>query len=281
MYTRKNRKIEKISIKTRKQINKNDTNTYSVIITASSIKSHPSIEFIKCTIESLKHINMKYNIPIILAHDHSDNLNYKEYLKRLRKYISDKPNIKIVIKKQHGGLSENIRNALKSIKTKYILVIQHDFPFIRDFEIEKIIEDMETNPELKHVRFNKRANIRYGSNEINNLFGKELISHNYTYTRTPSWSDNNHLCQTDYYRNIILKGCKGNCMEGRLMFKQKTKKDHKKYGAYLFGKKNEPAYIFHTDGKLMKRACCPNSDKDCYSTNKKGLLVDKYGQITK
>lgn len=30
---------------------------YSVIITASFIKSHPSIEFIRCVIESLKHIH--------------------------------------------------------------------------------------------------------------------------------------------------------------------------------------------------------------------------------
>lgn len=275
MKTRKNSQIR------RKNTRKYNKSSYSVIITASSVISHPSIEFIKCTIESLKHIHITNNTPIILAHDDSDDLRYKEYLKRLREYISDKQNIKIIIRKPHGGLSENIRNALKYINTKYILIVQHDFPFIRDIEIENIIEDMESNPELKYVRFNKRANIKFSSNAINNLFGKELKSHNYTYTRTPSWSDNNHLCKTNYYRNLILKGCKRNCMESRLMFKQKTEKDHRKYGAYLLGKKNEPAYIYHTDGHSMKHVCCPNSRKDCYSTNKNGLLLDKDGQITK
>jgi glycosyltransferase involved in cell wall biosynthesis len=281
MNTRKNLiKNHKTSIKTRKQIHTNDKPSYSIIITSSSVISHPSIELIKCTIESLKHAHMNENTPIILAHDGSDDLNYKEYLKRLRKYISDKPNIKIVIKKINGGLSENIRNALKYINTKYILIVQHDFPFIRDFEIEKIIEDMETNLELKYVRFNKRANIKFRSNALNNLFGKEVRSHNYTYTRTPSWSDNNHLCRTDYYRNIVMKGCKRNCMEGRLTLKQKTMKDHKKYGTYLFGKRKESAYIYHTNGRSMKRVCCPDLRKDCYSTSKKGLLLDKDGNIT-
>jgi len=62
---------------------------------------------------------------------------------------------------------------------------------------------MKTNPELKHVRFNKRANLKQASDALNDLFGKQLVSTNYTYTRTPSWSDQNHICLSKYYRDII------------------------------------------------------------------------------
>jgi hypothetical protein len=276
MKTRKNNIKSRMKVVTRKKRITGTKPEYSVIIAASRIKSNPSIEFIKCTIESLKHIHMNPDTPIILAHDYSDDIIYKNYLNNLKEYISDKKNIKIVLRKTHGGLSENIRNVLKYIHTDYMLVIQHDFPFIRDFEIEKIIEDMNHNPELKHVRFNKRANIKFGAESLNNLFGKQVKSTNYTYTMTPGWSDNNHLCRTDYYRNIIMKECKrASCMEGRLMFKQKTMKLHNKYGTYLFGKIKEHAYIYHADGALKDRICCPNSRNGCYTANKNGRLLNK------
>ena len=228
-------------------------NSYSIIITASYIPSHPSIEFIKCTIESLENIHMKNYTQIILAHDYSTNSNFHTYLINLKEYIADKSHIQIVICDKHGHLTGNIRNAFELVQTEYVLIIQHDLPFIREFEIEKVIEDMTNNPELKHIRFNKRANIKVGSDAINDLFGKQLISLNYIYTRTPSWSDNNHLCRTDYYRDIVLKECKnGKPMESYLITKSNTEVIHNKYGTYLLGQMNEPAYIKHIDGRCRK-----------------------------
>ena len=223
---------------------------YSIIITASFIKSHPSIEFIRCVIDSLKHIHMDKDTLIILAHDYSEDSRFTEYLKNLNNYISDYKNIKIVSRNSHGHLTGNIRNAFNEITTEYVFLIQHDLPFIRDFEIEKVIEDMKNNPELKHIRFNKRANIKTGSDAFNDLFGKQIVSKNYTYTRTPSWSDNNHLCRSDYYRDIILKECKdGMPMEHYLIRKSQTEDIHNKYGTYILDEINKPAYIKHIDAR--------------------------------
>jgi GTP:adenosylcobinamide-phosphate guanylyltransferase len=223
---------------------------YSVIITASFIISHPSIDFIKCVIESLKYIHMDKDTPIILAHDYSEDSRFREYLKNLKNYIINYKNIKIVVRNSHGHLTGNLRNAFNEIKTEYVLIIQHDLPFIRDFEINKVIEDMNHNPKLKHVRFNKRANIKAASDALNNLFGKQIVSKNYTYTRTPSWSDNNHLCLSDYYRDIILKECDdGKAMEQYLIKKSKNNDIHNKYGTYIFDEINKPAYIKHLDGR--------------------------------
>ena len=46
-------------------------------------------------------------------------------------------------------------------------------PFIRKFNIDKIIEDMQTNNRLKHIRFN-RFNNNHKSKHHNKLFGKQI-----------------------------------------------------------------------------------------------------------
>jgi hypothetical protein len=222
----------------------------SVIITASFIKSHPSIEFIKYTIESLGYINLKEDTPIFLAHDYNSSVEYIQYLENLEEYIKDKPFIKIIRRETHGHLTGNIRNAFNFVTSKYILILQHDLPFIRKLEIENIIQDMENTPELKHIRFNKRKNIKVASDALNDLFGRQTVCKYNTYTRTPSWSDQNHICRADYYRDLILKECNdGNFMEIYLIKRSTNEEIHKIYGTYLFGKLNEPAYIRHIDGK--------------------------------
>ena len=225
---------------------------YSIIITSSYIISHPSIDIIKETIESLKYINMKKGTKIILAHDYHYNDDYYKYLDTLNNYIKDNDDIEIIVRSDHGNLTGNIRNSINYINTKYILVIQHDLPFIDYFDINKVIEDLEINKNIKHVRFNKRKNTKDGfDNKVDNdLFGLNIKSKNYTYTRTPGWSDNNHLCLTDYYKNIVLKEVNdGEFMEKILNDKITSKEKHDKYGTYLFGPVNHKQMIKHTDGR--------------------------------
>ena len=223
---------------------------YSVVITCSFIISHPSIDFIKSVLESLQNINIDNNTNIILAHDYCDNINYFKYLINLTNYILNKPNIKIVIRETFGCLTGNIRHAFNYIKTKYVLIIQHDFLFIRKFNIQNIINDMNDNPKLKHIRFNKRKNIKSVFDNQSDLFGKQIKCNNYTYTRTPGWSDNNHICLSNYYRNIILKECEdGSYMEKILWNKPQNIKKHKKYGTYIFDVLNSEPYIKHIDGR--------------------------------
>lgn len=223
--------------------------SYSIIITASFIPSHPSIETIKRAIKSLKYTNMDKDTPIILAHDYNADSKYTEYLKNLKTYISDKQNIKLVVTDSARHLTGSVRNAFNFINTDFVLIMQHDLPFIRSFEIEKAIEDMKNNPEIKHIRFNKRANINHPRDAFNELFGYQNKSINYTYTRTPQWSDQNHICLSSYYRNLILKECNdGTYISKCVDRKSTTAKIHKKYGTYIFGPINEPAFIYHTDG---------------------------------
>ena len=241
---------------------------FSVIITASFINSHPDIRYIKKVIDSLELGNININnVNIILAHDglkdyqlENNNIveRYSDYINSLNKYYKDYPNIKVVVRTNHGHLTGNVRNALQYIKTKYILIIQHDLAFSRKFNIKKIIKDMEKNKELKHVRFNKRRNIKYKWDD-DNLFGNVLKCNYYNYTSTGAWSDLNHLTTLDYYKNIIMKECNdGISMEWKYRDKINNvnlindKETHKKYGTYIFGDINNKSMIDNLDGRRNK-----------------------------
>lgn len=226
----------------------------TIIITASYIPSHPSIKIMKETIESLSCLSIAPNTNIILAHDYNNNKMYTEYLNNLYAYIKTLSyNVIVTVCKTHVHLTGNIRNALDYVKTKYILVVQHDLKFIKECDIQNIIHDMDENPSMKYIRFNKRANEKKGWDAKNSLFGLQHVGKYYTYTRTPAWSDNNHICLTSYYRDIVMKECKdGGPMEGTLHFKIKDKSSWERYGTYLFGALDYPAIISHLDGRCTK-----------------------------
>ena len=151
-------------------------------------------------------------------------------------------------RESRGFLTGNIKTALEHVDSNYILIVQHDFPFVQYPNLIEIIQDMDHNPELKHVRFNKRANLKIRSDAVNDLFGKQLISINNTYTRTPSWSDNNHICKTSYYINLVFIEGGKRFPESDLINNIKTLKCHDKYGTYLYGPLEYPKVINHTDG---------------------------------
>ena len=226
----------------------------TIVITSSPIPSHPSIEVIKDTIDSLSYLTLPPNTPVILTHDFGESESYDQYLKTLGSYIQDKPNVKIVKKPSpRGYLTGNLKYAMDFVHTKYILKLEHDTPFIAPVNMIHVIEDMIHRPELKHVRFNIRHNVKIGSDALNDLFGNQLDAIHQTYTRTPSWSDQNHITTTDYYRNIVFVEGHPQFPERNLIKRSVNQSIHNKYGTYLYGPLNYPARTKHMDGRNYKR----------------------------
>ena len=230
--------------------------SFDIIVTASYIPSHPSIKLIKKTIYSLHYLNYKgpKKVNVILAHDYSNNPNYFIYLYNLEKFVkiynNSNPyfNLIIVTRKDHGHLAGNVRNALKYTKNEYLLIIQHDFPFCKNFNINSILQDMNKFPELKHVRFNKRKNIMKAWDiDKSNFWNNFNVKGNHNYISTMCWSDNNHLTRKSYYNNIIMKASpNGTAMEWNLN-NNRNLKNH--LGTYVYGVLGESKYIEHIDGR--------------------------------
>ena len=123
---------------------------------------------------------------------------------------------------------------------------------------------MKNDPKLKHVRFNQRKNTQVRVDaypkEGRWMYGKKLTSINYDYIRTPGWSDQNHLCRTDYYHNLILKECTDGCfMENIIDRRQKTEEIHNIYGTYIFGIVNDGQMINHLNGRHYILDICNNN----------------------
>jgi len=136
--------------------------------------------------------------------------------------------------------------------------MQHDLPFCKSFDINSILEDMETYPQLKHIRFNKRHNKMLGW-DIDKIgfWNNYNIKGNHNYISTLCWSDNSHLTRLSYYKNFVMKNCSdksllpsnrtgGHCMENYLN-KHRNIENH--YGTYVYGTIDESKYIIHIDGR--------------------------------
>ena len=232
---------------------------FNIIITSSFIPSHPSIDIIKKTILSLNKINYsgERKIKVILAHDYSDDNNYKKYLYNLKIYCNsinknqDKFNYTIVERNNRGYLVGNISNALKYVDSKYILIVQHDFRFVRHIDIQSIIQDMEKYPKLIYVRFNKRSNLSRGfdSDGTNKVWNKYNIKGNNNYISTSGWSDNNHLTTTEYYKNVVMKLCNKEKFMEKVMNKLNKLKKGIEINTFIYGTINHNRIIEHMDGK--------------------------------
>lgn len=225
-------------------------NELTIIITSHPVPSHPNIYMLKRVLNSYKLI--KYgnstvydSCPIILAHDYFETPKYITYLENIKKYIKDlkKNNITIIKRDTHGHLSGNIRNAMKLVKTEFIIVAQQDLEFVRSFDIGTIIQDMKEKSFLKFIKFNKRKNISYCSDK-GKLFGQQISTKRNNYTRTPGWTDQNHICKTTYYTEMILKEVPdGTFMEDIIHCHDASLNHQTKYGTYIYGKLNENQYI--------------------------------------
>lgn len=241
---------------------------FTVIITSSPINTNPDITMINCTINSiLRNIKTKFEKKLIIACDGTSekNENYLKFLHNLQEKYKNTKNISIIINEKKGHLTGNIRNAIKYVDTKYILFVQHDLVIIKEVDADKIISDMEQNNKLKHVRFNKRDNVKAGWDNTK-LFASEIINLNYNYLLTESWSDQNHFTTKDYYLENILSNVNDGVFMENVMNKI-CKGKHSEYGTYIFGNLNEERYIVHIDGAGTRRgnlgAIC-KQDRDYY-----------------
>ena len=187
----------------------------NIIILSSPIPSNPSTKIIDKAIKSLSLLRYPEDSKIILAHDFpqpeskikNEYFNYYENLKNKYGHLD---NFTLTMSDKFVHMSGNVRNAFNYVDSKYVLILSHDFIFVRNVDLNLIMEDMDRNPQLKHVRFNKRLNTPKGGDTYNcdQVFGKFNISDNYQYTSTPCWSDINHISPTRYYKDVILNECR-------------------------------------------------------------------------
>lgn len=240
----------------------------AVVILTNLCPSHPSLDMLQETMESLERLQgLSPNAPIYIMVDHFNipvaTVVTEEILeneKRLEKYVQNlyaayehNSNIHIVVNVQNQHIGGSTQKALDLLhpRTRYIHLVQHDFKFITDIHHTALIKTMDEerpggNP-IPMVRFNKRHNMRSHNVGCENVTRVEI--NGITLEPSQSWSDNNHLASVEYYQTLMK----------RMGFLQRPSEfpmqvhannDCRHYGQWLYGVNGRQYAIEHLDGRL-------------------------------
>lgn len=234
----------------------------SVIISASPSPTHPSTHLILETLESLKYLDLPKGIKTILAHDglrhESRELldNYEKYLKDLANIIHDQEALHLHLNKEWTHLNGVLREAVDQISTKYVLVLQHDLPFMKRIDLANLIEFMEKNSEIKHVRFSKSkepylwdVDPRYRKNYfLRHHFSNDGVE--MVLTKTLGWTDNNYLCTKEYFEKVIFPITrKEKIFPESAMNLASSRFTINLFGNWRYGDIEDGPFIKHTNGR--------------------------------
>jgi hypothetical protein len=162
-------------------------------------------------------------------------LKYKKFIGKL-----NSKGIKVFNLDQWGHLSTALTNTLQHVDSKYLFVCQADLLFVRKVQLDEVLEFIcESNA---CVRFNRRTNIEKGWDTELSLFVFKKLN----FLTTPSWSDNNHVCLTSYYKSLIIPIIRDKQdFPESIIRENNLHKMYKLKNNFIFGKYGEDRYITH------------------------------------
>ena len=230
-----------------------------IIFTTSYSPYLSSIVNLKKTIESINVITdlrtKKVSYRLIIALDGLNpnfnsiwhQISYQRLVKNVMKL--EKKGIIVVVNKNWGHLSGNLRNAFKfAVSSRFTLIVQDDLVFIDNLPIQKIIATLENDSRIKHVRFNRRSNIVSGRDtELTQVKSGGLY-----FLKTNNWSDNNHITTADYYRKIVFPRIDNKKTYPENVLRKFNEINSKACGTFIYGKFTSNQSIMNI-GELKSR----------------------------
>lgn len=163
-------------------------------------------------------------------------LQFREFVTNLSVQF---PELKVAIPDEWGHLAKNLENAFRMVSTEYVIVCQADLPFVEAIPISDLLP---LPNEISHLLFNKNAN----PERIGGVAIGRIKVRGFTLLKTDIWSDNNHLCKTDYYKNVVFPLTRESCsFPETVMTKHKmlTKED---LGTFIYGDLGRKNVISHS-----------------------------------
>ncbi|KAJ3291629.1 hypothetical protein HK104_005909, partial [Borealophlyctis nickersoniae] len=166
------------------------------------------------------------------------------------------------------GFALAVRTALEYVKTRYVLVVQHDWEFIRELDLETIVRAMERDSdEVKYVGFISSRVEEYAERKGKGpMLPPSLVEPGrfaIPLARLYFWFDKNHVAEADHYRNFVFS-CgrfqRGDFIEdtfGQAQLtdiKRPTAAEgiavHAKYATWLYYPQNgRVSHLFHLNGR--------------------------------
>ena len=184
-------------------------NTISVIIPTSPISIHPDTSCLEYTIKSIRDQPELVDCEIVIMFDGVRKAqqhyyaNYQEYIRQvLWKCNFEWKNVLPVVFSEHSHQVKMTRDTLeKSIKTPYILFVEHDTPIANYIPFREIVDSMKEN-KFDLVRLLHESEILAChqhlmlDNEPKDFSGVPLV-------RTIQWSQRPHIANVEFYKGIL------------------------------------------------------------------------------
>lgn len=143
---------------------------------------------------------------------------------------------------------------MRDVRTDFVFVQQHDLPLIRGFDLNAVMACLAENPEVRHVRLNRRANLPVGWDRTG-LFAEHRTPQ-LTLTRTGCWSDQSHIASVAYYKTVVLPQLSGARTFPEDIMNRFMRADeatlfaaHATLGTYIYGPPGSPPVIRHADAR--------------------------------
>ena len=248
----------------------------TVLVVGNPSPTHPSTALVDETLASLQRFlgvaQEGSDIRIVVSHDGLPVFSsarrrraFAGYLFGLKARLG--ADVSVCALSRRRGLTRNIELGLRYVQTPYVLIVQHDLPFVQPVDLREAVATMLNDSRVKHLRFNLLPNSEPGwdsgmppglqmapavrssfHQEIESVIGTPLM-------RTLNWSDNNHLCHSSYYSEVVfpIVGLRPIPPE-RAMIPLVTPETHMHFGTFVWGRSDAAPMIAHSDGRRFSQS---------------------------
>lgn len=196
------------------------TEDITVVIPTSPIPSHPSTQIIGQCICELERILPES--PIIVMADGSEDESYFNYLNNLCERFVYNPDFWVQEHSEHVHQSGMLKEALDGVKTPFVLYLEHDWILLNEIPWREFMDILSVgyintiklhaapriHPYYEHLMLDR---ILYQQGGFYDRYQDSIGGEAYGFIKTIQWSQNPHLCRTDFYREKILPYCLGKC----------------------------------------------------------------------
>src|SRR3990167_979336 len=262
-----------------------ESQSLTILIVTSPTPTNPSTSLVDHVLESFTKVPSLSECPKIIICD-GYILNEKERLKkgkvsqeRAEAYEQYKINLQNNIDEgkliyyqntqvlplpERVGFGFAIKKAMGLIKTKKLMVVQHDRCFLKEFDLKGVINSMDQFPHMKFVllpiastyNYKQRMDSKFKTKNL--IKGMEITTDaGLTFLPLLQFYDSTHIATVEFYTDFIFKYRfvpSSGFIEDKLGqiqvgdIRKNGVKVHAKYGTYLYGDGFERV-IQHLDGR--------------------------------
>lgn len=249
----------------------------TIIVTTSPIPSHPSPVLLRTLFASFKqHLNGVDGCSCILVCDGYTRADgrpqlcaeeaYDGFLTAAHSLASagELGNCQLLRLDTCHGYGLALEAALREVATEFVLVVQHDWLFVKDVDLSAAVSALDTDQEVKYIgmqslttlEYARRMQVRYSIElpPARDVCGLHLVPQ-------LLWYDKPHICRADHYCEVVLPESKMGALQNperrygvdlmwpRLRSSTELEKDHLIYGTFFWDVEAE--VVYHLSGRKL------------------------------